>query len=158
MHPIQERIQAMTRRHFFGGASLGLGTAALASLLPDRGVADEATVETGGLPSLPHFAPKAKRAIYLFMAGAPCQMDLLDYKPLLNERHGETAPAECYADRSAFVGPNEKVLGSPYAFEQVGSSGAWVSSMSKAAKAPTKTQNITRPKPIIPIVLSNSLP
>ena len=57
---------------------MGLGAAALASLLPQR---EAFCGTTGGLPDLPHFAPRAKRAIYLFMAGAPSQMDLLDYKP-----------------------------------------------------------------------------
>jgi hypothetical protein len=61
------------------------------------------------------------------MAGSPPHLDLLDYKPLLNKRHGEIAPADCYADRSAFVKPNATVLGSPHAFEQVGGNGAWVS-------------------------------
>ena len=86
MDPRSQYVQAVTRRHFFGRGALGLGTAALASLLP--GQATSAAVRrspTGGLPDLPHFAPKAKRAIYLFMAGAPCQMDMLDYKPKVTE-------------------------------------------------------------------------
>jgi hypothetical protein len=62
----------MTRRHFFGRSARGLGAAALASLLPERAAAATAT---GGLPGLPHFAPKARRAIYLFMNGGPSQME-----------------------------------------------------------------------------------
>ena len=81
----------ITRRHFFGRSALGLGTAALASLLPPSS-ARAATSASGGLPGLPHFAPKAKRAIYLFMAGAPCQMDMLDYKPLMNDMFDKDLP------------------------------------------------------------------
>jgi hypothetical protein len=79
MDPIREYTQAMTRRHFFQAGALGLGTAALATLMPDRLLG--ADPQAGGLPELPHFAPKAKRAIYLFMNGGPAQMDLFDYKP-----------------------------------------------------------------------------
>ena len=73
MNPIQQYASALTRRHFFGQGAFGLGAAALASLLPSSiltpGVAP-ATVAAGGLPGLPHFAPKAKRVIYLFMTAA----------------------------------------------------------------------------------------
>ena len=63
---------ALTRRHFFGLASTGIGTAALASLLAQDAAA-------GGLPGLPHFPPKAKRVIFLHQSGGPAQMDLFDY-------------------------------------------------------------------------------
>ncbi len=72
----------MTRRHFFGLASTGIGTAALASLLAEDAQA------SGGLPGLPHFPPKAKRVIYLFQHGAPSQLDLFDYKPKLQALRG----------------------------------------------------------------------
>src|SRR5207253_5709102 len=78
MHPTHEHLQTMTRRHFFGRAALGLGVPALASLLAQPAGAGAAPAPTGGLPGLPHFAPKAKRAIYLFMNGGPSQMDLFD--------------------------------------------------------------------------------
>src|SRR4051812_35056630 len=87
MNPIHDRLQTMTRRHFFGRAGLGLGTAALASLLPQR-----ATAATGGLPGVPHFAPRAKRVIYLFMNGGPAQLDLWDYKPNLNDWFDKDLP------------------------------------------------------------------
>jgi hypothetical protein len=87
MNPLHSHLQTMTRRHFFGRAGLGLGTAALATLLPQRGVA-----ATGGLPGLPHFAPRAKRVIYLFMNGGPCQMDLWDYKPKMNDYFDKDLP------------------------------------------------------------------
>ena len=83
MTPYEQYLQAISRRHFFGQTALGLGTAALASLLPDR----LAHAGSRGLPDLPHFASTAKRAIYLFMAGAPSQLDMLDYKPILNDHN-----------------------------------------------------------------------
>jgi len=75
----------LTRRHFLGRASLGLGTAALASLLGRDGLA---ATDAG----IPHFAPTAKRVIYLFQAGGPSQLETLDPKPLLRQRHGEQLP------------------------------------------------------------------
>src|SRR5262245_6984855 len=80
----------LTRRHFFGSAGLGIGAAALATLLnKPRASASEVRC---GLPDLPHFAPKAKRVIYLFQSGAPSQMDLFDYKPRLKEWHNTELP------------------------------------------------------------------
>src|SRR5438067_750075 len=76
---------ALTRRHFFRRGALGLGTAALASLLPEQARAD-------GLPGLPHFAPKAKRAIYLFMNEGPSQMDMWDYKPKMADWFDKDLP------------------------------------------------------------------
>src|SRR5580704_15303984 len=85
---------AMTRRHFFARNSVGIGTAALASLLGSNGFG--ATVETkpktGGLPGLPHFPPKAKRVIFLHQSGGPSQMDLFDYKPNMRKMQGTDPP------------------------------------------------------------------
>ena len=78
----------LTRRHFFGANALGLGTAALASLLPGELKASA----TGALPGLPHFAPKAKRVLYLFQSGGPSQMELFDYKPKLKDYAGTELP------------------------------------------------------------------
>src|SRR5260370_39767965 len=83
MNPIYEHLDVITRRHFFGRSAVGLGTAALASLIPSPVQAAAGTSPTGGLADLPHFAPKAKRAIYLFMNGGPSQMDMFDYKPAM---------------------------------------------------------------------------
>lgn len=91
MDPIKTYLQSQTRRQFFRHGALGLGSAALGSLLArDAAGAANATLGGGrtpvpGLPGLPHFAPKAKRAIYLFMSGAPAQMDMFDYKPKMGE-------------------------------------------------------------------------
>jgi hypothetical protein len=96
MTPHQEYALAMTRRHFFRQGALGLGGAALASLLAEQGAQGAAppTKQTryGGLPSLPHFAPKAKRAIYLFMNGGPAQMDLWDHKPKMEAMFDKDLP------------------------------------------------------------------
>ena len=126
-----ERVKAVTRRHFLGKATKSFGAAALAGLLNENlfTSAAQAATEEAIFKQATHFAPKAKRIIYLHMAGSPPHHDLLDYKPLLNKRHGEVAPKEVYASRSAFVKPNAKVLGTPFKFEQVGQSGAWVSEL-----------------------------
>ena len=79
---------ARTRRHFLRHASLGLGSLALGTLLPR-----EAGAAPGGILGAPHFPPKARRVIYLFQAGGPAVQDLVDYKPLLNEKNGEQLPA-----------------------------------------------------------------
>src|ERR1700688_3668141 len=95
MNPLHELPQLLTRRHFFGRAAAGLGTAPLASVLNERLFADEAEKlsATGGVLPAVHFAPKAKRVIYLFMSGGPSHIDLFDYKPKLKELHGQEMPA-----------------------------------------------------------------
>ncbi len=90
MDPLHENLRRRTRRQLFGDAALGLGRAALGTLAGGllgglaRATGDDVVVHRG-LPGLPHFAPKAKRAISLFLAGAPAQIDTLDYKPRLDE-------------------------------------------------------------------------
>ena len=86
MDPLEQAKVLLTRRHFFGRASAGLGAAALSSLLAKN--ADAA----GGLPGFPNIPPTAKRVIYLFQHGAPSQLDLFDYKPNLQERRGTELP------------------------------------------------------------------
>ena len=122
----------ITRRHFFGLTSTGIGTAALASLLHDDLLADDAT-SVGGLPGLPHFAPKAKRVIYLFQYGAPSQMDLFDYKPKLEDFRAQELPDSVRkgqrltgmtATQSSFP-----IAPSIFKFAQHGKSGAWVSEL-----------------------------
>ena len=93
MDPILEGKALFTRRQFFGKSVMGLGTAALASLLNKNAWAADPSGHgqrkaVPGLPHLPHFAPKAKRVIYLFQNGAPSHVDLFDYKPALKQWHG----------------------------------------------------------------------
>src|SRR5437870_4028487 len=84
----------MTRRDFLGRCTLGLGGMALCGLLHREalGASSRPVNPFQGILDAPHFAPKAKRVIYLFMSGGPSQMDLFDYKPLLNKLNGEDLP------------------------------------------------------------------
>ena len=88
MNPQLERGLLATRRQFFGRTAAGIGPMALSFLLRGEGYGATA----GGLPDLPHFAPRAKRVIYMFQSGAPSQIDLFDHKPLLRKYHGEDLP------------------------------------------------------------------
>src|SRR5262249_5410652 len=78
----------------------------------------------------PHFSPKAKNIIYLFMAGAPSQVDLLDYKPKLNELDGQKIPESIIkGERFAFIKGIPNLLGSPHRFQQYGQCGSYVSNL-----------------------------
>ncbi|MCB0686045.1 MAG: DUF1501 domain-containing protein [Saprospiraceae bacterium] len=117
-----------TRRQFFGKMALGLGTAALSTLINEKLLAQQLS---GDIPILPHFAPKAKRVIYLFQNGAPSHVDLFDYKPKLREWHGRQIPDELAGGKrfSTMTGGqvNRPVLSEITNFSQHGESGAWVS-------------------------------
>ncbi len=132
MDPRDAYAQAMTRRHFFGRTGMGLGAAALSSLLPASSWASE-TKPTGGLAGLPHFAPKAKRAIFLFMAGGPSQMDLLDYKPKMEEMYDQDLPESIRRGQRLTTMTSGQsrfpIAPSMYKFQQHGQSGAWVSEL-----------------------------
>src|SRR5690242_6462417 len=93
MNPAFEPF-GITRRHFFARTARGLGVMGLASLLPGAFGATPERKTVGGLPGFPNFPPRAKRIIYLFQSGAPSQMDLFDYKPLLNKLNGEQLPEQ----------------------------------------------------------------
>ncbi|MEY2881040.1 MAG: hypothetical protein RLZZ15_3420, partial [Verrucomicrobiota bacterium] len=135
MNPHLEASAHYTRRQFFGRAAMGVGTAALASLLgrEARGATHPLMPARGvpGLPDLPHFAPKAKRVIYLFQNGAPSHVDLFDYKPKLREWHGKQIPDEIAKGKrfSTMTGNQtaRPVLAEITKFAQHGKSGAWVS-------------------------------
>jgi hypothetical protein len=133
MDPIQQQLQSLTRRHFFGRCAMGLGTAALASLLPASARAGEQTSPTGGLPGLPHFAPKAKRAIYLFMNEGPSQMDLFDYKPKMDALFDKDLPESVRKGQRLTTMTSGQsrfpIAPSKYKFKQHGKSGAWVSEL-----------------------------
>src|SRR6187200_735356 len=87
----QERM-LMTRRHFFGRAATGIGAAALGSLLNPSLFRADASEAVKAALGQPHFPPRAKRVIYLFMAGGPSQIDLFDYKPQLEKVHQTELP------------------------------------------------------------------
>ena len=114
----------VTRRHFFKDCGVGVGKIALASLLARETQAATAP----GLLS-PHFQPRAKSVIFLFMAGAPSQLDLFDPKPKLAELEGKPIPESVVGDqRYAFIRPDAGLLGPRFEFGQHGQSGAEVSS------------------------------
>src|ERR1700742_4677950 len=126
----------MNRRDFFGRFGLGLGGAALATLLNNdaRGAVPKPDNNPfrGILPA-PHFAPKAKRIIYLFMSGGPSQLDLFDYKPLLNKLNGQQLPDSVRGgQRLTGMSGNQSsipLVGSPFKFTQHGQGGAWFSEL-----------------------------
>ena len=116
----------VTRRHFFGKSAYGLGIAALADLMGEE-------VSPGGLPGMPHFAPKARRVVYLFQSGAPSQIDMFDYKPELDRLRGEDLPdsvrqgqrlTAMTATQTTFP-----IAPSMFRFQQHGESGAWISEL-----------------------------
>src|SRR5215469_8674933 len=135
MNPFVERHALLNRRQFFGRSVAGVGTAALASLLAGDqtfGAANDAGPKRfGGLGTVPHFAPKAKRVIYLFQNGAPTHVDLFDYKPELTKRKGEQIP-DSIVKGARFSTMTSGQTARPCLpnitkFSQHGQSGAWVS-------------------------------
>jgi hypothetical protein len=128
MDPIEQRKLHLTRRHFFGLSSTGLGVAALGSLLTP-----EASATTGALPGLPHFPPKAKRVIYLFQHGAPSQLDLFDYKPNLAKVRGAELPDSVRMGQrlTGMTAYQAKFPTAPsiFQFSQHGKSGSWMSEL-----------------------------
>jgi hypothetical protein len=128
---ILEQSLHLNRRRFLSKLGLGVGSMALGSLLiPDlfRGGEEEAAI-TG----LPHFAPKAKRIIYLFQNGAPSQLDLFDYKPLLNKMQGEDLPPSIrMGQRLTGMTADQKkfpLAGSVFKFGQYGQARTWLSEL-----------------------------
>src|SRR5438093_12497897 len=132
MDPLLENQLLITRRHFFGLTSIGVGMAALASLF-ERDLISAEGPASGGLPGLPHFPPRAKRVIYLFQSGAPSQMDLFDYKPKLERflatelpdsvRMGQRLTGMTATQTSFPVAPSR------FKFAMHGRCGAWVSEL-----------------------------
>ena len=128
-------LRDITRRHFFKEVGFGVGSVALASLMNERLLAftpeaDQAVAAAAHTIG-PHFAPKAKQVIYLFMAGAPSQVDLFDNKPLLRQYDGQEIPKGFIpeGERFAFVKGTPRLLGSPFDFKLYGQSGAEISEL-----------------------------
>lgn len=132
MNPFFENRLNVNRRHFLGKLGLGIGSAALGSLLiPD--LFSSSSEEAGPAIGLPHFAPKAKRIIYLHQNGAPSQLESFDYKPLLNKMTGQDLP-ESIRNGQRLTGMTSgqskfPLVGSYFKFAQYGKSGAWVSEL-----------------------------
>ena len=133
-HHCHHQDSKYTRRDFLTRTSLGLGGLALSSFLAP-GVSANSTkpVQIGGHLGGLHIPAKAKRIIYLFQSGAPSQLDLFDYKPLLNQRNGEDLP-ESIRQGQRLTGmtagqANFPLAGSLFSFQRYGDSGAWVSEL-----------------------------
>ena len=131
MNPILQHKLLQTRRHFLKNSALGLGAASFGMLNNEAQAA--AAGSTGGLPGLPHFAPKAKKVIWLFMAGAPSQIDMLDYKPAMEKMFDKDLP-DSVRNGQRLTGMTSKqsrfpIAPSKYKFKQHGKSGAWVSEL-----------------------------
>ena len=114
--------RSYSRRWFMKDCGLGLGSVALASMLGEARAAAPATNPQA--PKVPPFPAKAKNVIFLFMGGAPSHLDLFDNKPVLREMDGKTPPAELLKGyQSAFIRPENKLLGSKFPFKHYGQSG-----------------------------------
>ncbi|HEV3259564.1 MAG TPA: DUF1501 domain-containing protein [Gemmataceae bacterium] len=122
----------ITRRWFFRECGVGLGAIALAQLLHENGSAAPAhkALPDARAPRQPHHAARAKRVVYLFMAGAPSHLELLDYKPQLAKFNGTLPPASLLKGyRAAFINPNSKLLGPKFKFARHGQCGAELSEL-----------------------------
>jgi uncharacterized protein (DUF1501 family) len=124
----------VTRRHFFARSRTGIGTLALGWLLNNQGFAASPKHLTPNFDTLAtklsQFAPRAKRAIFLFMVGGPSQFELLDYKPQLARRDGQPVPADLVAgQRFAFISGTPNLAGPRFKFARCGQSGAEISEL-----------------------------
>src|SRR5947207_957339 len=120
-----EYARLLTRRWFFRQCGMGLGSIALASLLDAEkafGATKSAPTANNPLtPREPHFKPKAKRVIYLFMAGAPSQLDMFDYKPALVKYNGKPVPQEVVmGQKYAFIRPDAALYATEFKFAKHG--------------------------------------
>ncbi len=139
MSETQELRLRVARRHFFRECGVGIGKIALAALLTDAFASPSARAQTGPrgadarralLPRKPQFPARAKGVIHLFMAGAPSQLDLFDYKPELARLAGKPIPPSVInGQRYAFIRPDAAVLGPQFKFARHGKSGAELSEM-----------------------------
>lgn len=129
MNLIEPYTNALSRRSFLGLTGLGIGAMAARTLL----AADTKSLVSGGLPAPSHFAPKAKRVIYLFQSGGPSHIDLFDYKPQLEKVHGEDLPDSIrQGQRLTGMTSGQKnfpVCKSLAEFKQRGASGQWISDL-----------------------------
>lgn len=132
LSPEDGRLRAATRRQFFAQCGVGVGSIALASMLAEsRARGEDPSTATDPLAPKPgHFPAKAKRVIFLFMAGGPSQLELFDPKPKLNELDGQVVPASYVKNkRFAFIKTDAKLLGTKRKFARHGDSGAEISEL-----------------------------
>ena len=136
MNPLEEIQYKINRRQFLTKGSLSLGALAFGNLLNTSAQTSNPYLSdksTGGLADLPHFFPKAKRVVYLFMSGGPSQLDLFDYKPQLEKWHGQELPESIRKGQrltGMSAGQSEMpVTASKFKFQRHGKSGTWVSEL-----------------------------
>lgn len=123
-------VCSVSRRWFLRDCAIGLGTFALGDLLRQQGFATDDSAADPLAPKQPHFAAKAKRVIYLFMAGGPSHMDMFDNKPELAKLDGQLPPPKLIEGyRAAFISPNSKFLGPKFKFAKYGKCGAELSEL-----------------------------
>ena len=128
MNRYRHRLQQQTRRHFLQQSTAGIGGIALGSMLLRDPLTAGDPSPNPLLPRAPHFAPKAKRVIYLHMTGSPPNLDLFDYKPELVKRDDQDCPDQFLAGREfAFTTGVPKLMGSPRKWSRVGECGMWMS-------------------------------
>jgi hypothetical protein len=133
MHPISEHQLQINRRQFFGRSAVGIGTAALASLLSKDLLGAEVSSARSsgtGLPGFPNFAPRAKRVIYIMQSGGPPHVDMFDYKPGLAKYAGQELPKSVQMGQRLSTmtqGQKQLVLPSITPFSQHGKNGTWMS-------------------------------
>ena len=133
MNLLQEYIQNITRRHFLSQGSHLLGGAALASLLGNPGLSAAGAVSPGGHLPMTHHTPKAKHVIYLHMVGGPPQMDLYDYKPVMNDWYDKDLPDSVRQGQRLTTMTSGQarfpIAPSKFKFEQAGKCGMWVTEL-----------------------------
>jgi hypothetical protein len=115
-----------SRRAMLLNSACGFGGLALSALLGQAGRAANPTVHNMLAPKQPHFRPRAKRIIFLFMWGGPSHVDLFDYKPVLNAQSGKPLSPESVGSQRKSLGD---LLGSPFRFSQHGEGGVWISEL-----------------------------
>jgi hypothetical protein len=119
-----------SRRWFIEQCGVGLGALALNHLFARNGYAQAQKPDNPLAPKQPHFAPKAKNIIYLFMGGAPSHLEMFDYKPQLAKFNGTLPPPDLLKGyRAAFINPNSTLLGPKFKFAKYGKSGAELSEL-----------------------------
>src|SRR5262245_25601387 len=120
----------ITRRWFIEQCGVGMGAFSLSHLLASAGYAATQEADNPLAPKKPHFAPKAKNVIFLFMAGAPSHLEMFDYKPQLAKLDGTLPPPELLKGyRAAFINPSSKLLGPRFKFSKHGQCGAELSEL-----------------------------
>ncbi len=125
-----EHNRYLSRRWFFRDCGVGLGAIALSQLLGGAAATAAPNEHNALAPKPSHFAPKAKRVVYLFMAGAPSHLELFDYKPELAKWDGKQPPPDLIKDyRAAFINPNATLMGPKFKFAKHGRSGTEISEL-----------------------------